>query len=161
MLVSLRPDGAEKFDFEKALARQYPELKFERPNGEVVYRVAGESSDLILKRAIEYYASKPALNIDGLGEKNVVALVDAGLVKSIADLYRLDATRLAELERFGELSADKLVSAIEATKNAPLNKFITALGIRHVGAQTATALARKFKSLDKLMIDGRRTFGCF
>ena len=152
VLVSLRPEGAEKFDFEKALARQYPELKFERPNGEVVYRVAGESSDLILKRAIEYYASKPALNIDGLGEKNVVALVDAGLVKSIADLYRLDATRLAELERFGELSADNLVSAIEATKNAPLNKFITALGIRHVGAQTATALARKFKSLDKLMI---------
>ena len=152
VLVSLRPEGAEKFDFEKALARQYPELKFERPNGEVVYRVAGESSDLILKRAIEYYASKPALNIDGLGEKNVVALVDAGLVKSIADLYRLDASRLAELERFGELSADNLVSAIEATKNAPLNKFITALGIRHVGAQTATALARKFKSLDKLMI---------
>ena len=152
VLVSLRPEGAEKFDFEKALARQYPELKFERPNGEVVYRVAGESSDLILKRAIEYYASKPALNIDGLGEKNVVALVDAGLVKSIADLYRLDASRLAALERFGELSADNLVSAIEATKNAPLNKFITALGIRHVGAQTATALARKFKSLDKLMI---------
>ena len=152
VLVSLRPEGTEKFDFEKALARQYPELKFERPNGEVVYRVAGESSDLILKRAIEYYASKPALNIDGLGEKNVVALVDAGLVKSIADLYRLDASRLAELERFGELSADNLVSAIEATKNAPLNKFITALGIRHVGAQTATALARKFKSLDKLMI---------
>ena len=152
VLVSLRPEGAEKFDFEKALARQYPELKFERPNGEVVYRVAGESSDLILKRAIEYYASKPALNIDGLGEKNVVALVDAELVKSIADLYRLDASRLAELERFGELSADNLVSAIEATKHAPLNKFITALGIRHVGAQTATALARKFKTLDKLMI---------
>ncbi len=152
VLVSLRPEGTEKFDFEKALARQYPELKFERPNGEVVYRVAGETSDLILKRAIEYYASKPALNIDGLGEKNVVALVDAGIVKSIADLYRLDASRLAELERFGELSADNLVSAIEATKNAPLNKFITALGIRHVGAQTATALARKFKSLDKLMI---------
>ena len=152
VLVSLRPEGTEKFDFEKALARQYPELKFERPNGEVVYRVAGESSDLILKRAIEYYASKPALNIDGLGEKNVVALVDAGLVKSIADLYRLDASRLAELERFGELSADNLVSAIEATKNAPLNKFITALGIRHVGAQTAMALARKFGSLDKLMV---------
>ena len=152
VLIALRPEGTEKFDFEKALAKQYPELKFVRPEGEVVYRVDGESSDLILKRAIEYYASKPALNIDGLGEKNVVALVDAGLVKSIADLYRLDATRLAELERFGELSADNLVAAIDATKNAPLNKFITALGIRHVGAQTATALARKFKSLDKLMV---------
>ena len=111
----------------------------------------GESSDYILKRAIEYYASKPALNIEGLGEKNVVALVDAGMVKSIADLYRLKAANVAKLERFGELSANNLVNAIEESKGAPLNKFITALGIRHVGAQTATALARKFGSLDKLI----------
>ncbi len=151
VLLSLRPEGTEAFDYEKALARQYPDLQFERPNGEVVYRVKGESSDYILKRAIEYYASKPALNIEGLGEKNVVALVDAGLVSSIADLYRLKASRVAELERFGELSANNLVNAIEGSKGAPLNKFITALGIRHVGAQTAMALARKFGSLDKLM----------
>ncbi len=152
VLTTLRPDGAEKFDFEKALKRQYPELTFERPEGEAVYRVKGESSDFILKRAIEYYASKPALNIEGLGEKNVVALVNAGLVKSVADLYRLKREQVAGLERFGELSADNLVAAIEGSKNAPLNKFITALGIRHVGAQTATALARKFGSLDKMMV---------
>ena len=151
VLTTLRPDEAEKFDFEKALKRQYPELTFERPEGEAVYRVKGESSDFILKRSVEYYTSKPALNIEGLGEKNVVALVDAGLVKSVADLYRLKREQVAGLERFGELSADNLVSAIEGSKNAPLNKFITALGIRHVGAQTATALARKFGSLDKLM----------
>ena len=151
VLLSLRPEGTEPFDYEKALNRQYPDLEFERPNGEVVYRVKGESSDYILKRAIEYYASKPALNIEGLGEKNVVALVDAGMVKSIADLYRLKAAEVAKLERFGELSAKNLVSAIEGSKSAPLNKFITALGIRHVGAQTAMALARKFGSLDKLM----------
>lgn len=151
VLLSLRPEGTEAFDYEKALARQYPDLQFERPNGEVVYRVKGESSDYILKRAVEYYASKPALNIEGLGEKNVVALVDAGMVSSIADLYRLKASRVAELERFGELSANNLVNAIEGSKGAPLNKFITALGIRHVGAQTAAALARKFGSLDKLM----------
>ena len=88
VLLSLRPEDAEKFDYEAALKRQYPELEFERPAGEVVYRVKGEDSNLILKRAIEYYASKPALNIEGLGEKNVAALVDAGLVHSIADLYR-------------------------------------------------------------------------
>ena len=151
VLTSLRPEGAEKFDFEEALKRQYPELKFVRPEGEAVYRVAGESSDLILKRAIEYYASKPALNIEGLGEKNVVALVNAGLLKSIADLYRLKVAEVAALERFGELSATNLVTAIEKSKGAPLAKFITALGIRHVGAQTAVALARKFGSLDKLM----------
>lgn len=151
VLTSLRPDGTEPFDYEKALKKQYPDLQFERPEGEVVYRVKGESSDLILKRAIEYYASKPALNIEGLGEKNVVALVDSGLVKSIADLYRLKVDEVAKLERFGEISARNLVKAIVASKEPPLAKFITALGIRHVGAQTAVSLARKFKSLDALM----------
>ncbi len=150
VLTTLRPEGTEPFDYEKVLSQQYPELEFERPEGEVVYRVKGESSDLILKRALEYYASKPALNIDGLGEKNVEALVDANLVKSIADLYRLDAKKVAQLERFGRLSVKKLVDAIQNSKHAPLNKFITALGIRHIGGQTAITLADHYQSLDKL-----------
>lgn len=152
VLTALRPEGAVQFDYAEALARQYPDLEFERPAGEVVYRVKGESSDYILKRAVEYYASKPALNIEGLGEKNVAALVDSGLVKSIADLYRLRVRQVAQLERFAELSAKNLVEAIAASKTPRLNKFITALGIRHVGAQTATALARKFKTLENLEI---------
>ena len=151
VLKDLRPEGTVKFNFEEALLKQYPELEFERPAGEAVYRVKGESSDLILKRAIEYYASKPALNIEGLGEKNVVALVDAGLVKSIADLYLLKVGQVSSLERFGEISAENLIKAIEKSRHPKLNKFITALGIRHVGAATATALARKFGSLEKLM----------
>ena len=151
VLFSLRPEGTEPFNYEKALNKQYPDLQFERPEGEVVYRVKGESSDFILKRAIEYYASKPALNIEGLGEKNVVALVDSGLVGSIADLYKLKVAEVKELERFGELSADNLVKAINEAKHPTLAKFITALGIRHVGAQTAVSLARRFKSLDALM----------
>lgn len=151
VLFSLRPEGTEPFSYEKALKKQYPDLQFERPEGEVVYRVKGESSDFILKRAIEYYASKPALNIEGLGEKNVVALVDSGLVGSIADLYKLKVAEVKELERFGELSADNLVKAIDEAKRPTLAKFITALGIRHVGAQTAVSLARRFKSLDALM----------
>ena len=151
VLLTLRPEGTEAFDYEKALKKQYPELEFERPEGEVVYRVKGESSNLILKRAIEYYASKPALNIEGLGEKNVEALIDVGLVGSIADLYRLRELEVAKLERFGELSAHNLVAAIDSSRTPTLGKFITALGIRHVGAATATSLARRFKSLDKLM----------
>ena len=151
VLLKLRPEGTVPFDFEKELSKQYPELEFVRPEGEVVYRVKGESSDLILKRAIEYYASKPALNIEGLGEKNVEALINAGLIGSIADLYRLDVLSVARLERFGELSAKNLVKAISDSKNPPLAKFITALGIRHVGAQTAVSLARKFGTLEKLM----------
>lgn len=150
VLLTLRPEGTEEFDFEKALKKQYPELEFERPEGEAIYRVKGESSDLILKRAVEYYASKPALNIEGLGEKNVEALVKSGLVKSIADLYRLKVSDVAKLERFGELSAKNLVEAIEKSKTPILAKFITALGLRHVGAQTANSLARKFGDLDAL-----------
>lgn len=152
VLTTLRPEDTEPFDYAGALKRQYPDLEFERPEGEVVYRVKGESSDYILKRAVEYYASKPALNIEGLGEKNVAVLVDAGLVKSIADLYRLKVGQVAQLERFGELSAKNLVEAIAASKTPALNKFITALGIRHVGARTATSLAREFKTLEHLEI---------
>ena len=150
VLFTIRPENTEPFDYEKALKNQYPELEFERPDGEVVYRVKGQDSDFILRRNLEYFASKQALNIEGLGEKNVNLLVDAGLLKSLVDLYRLQKSDLIKLERFGELSATKLINAIEGTKQAPLAKFITALGIRHVGAQTAVALADAFQSLEAL-----------
>ena len=151
VLTTLRSSDLPAFDYLAALKTQYPELEFERPVGEVVYRVKGLDSSLILKRAIEYYASKPALNIEGLGEKNVNLLVDSGLIKNLSDLYKLDYLELSKLERFGEVSAKKLVNAIEKSKTAPLAKFITALGIRHVGVQTAISLAEYFKSLDHLI----------
>ena len=150
VLVSLRPEKTEKFNYETALKTQYPELEFERPAGEVVYRVKGETSDFILKRSIEYYASKSALDIEGLGEKNVELLVSTGLVKSLSDLYRLTKEKLLKLERFAEVSAKKLVDNIEKSKTPPLAKFITALGIRHVGTQTAISLANRFKSIENL-----------
>jgi DNA ligase (NAD+) len=154
VLTELRPTGAEPFNYKKALKAQYPELEFERPDGEVVYRVKGETSDLILKRAVQYYASRPALNIEGLGEKNVVALVNAGLVSDVADLYLLKKPDIAKLERFGELSAENLVTAVADRKTPPLNRFITALGIRHVGTQTAIDLANHFKSLEAFIEAG-------
>ncbi len=150
VLTTLRPEDSKPFNYEEALKTQYPELEFERPAGEVVYRVKGETSDLILKRSLEYYASKPALNIEGLGEKNVVALVDSKLVQNIPDLYRLTVPKVASLERFADLSAKNLITAIKQSKTAPLPKFITALGIRHVGGQTAISLANKFHSVDNL-----------
>ena len=150
VLTELRPSDSKPFDYLEALHEQYPELEFERPAGEVVYRVKGSSAGEMLKRAIEYYASKPALNIEGLGEKNVVALIDAGLVGSIADLYTLTAGQVEALDRFAEISAHKLVDNIQASKNPPLAKFITAIGIRHIGSQTAIDLAAHFKSLDAL-----------
>lgn len=150
VVTELRPESAKKFDYKQALAEQYPELEFERTGTDVVYRVKGTSSDLILKRAVEYYASKGALDIDTLGEKNVVALVEAGLVKDIADIYTLTVEDLLKLDRFAEISARKLVNAIQQKKNPPLEKFILGLGIRHVGAQTAIDLANKFRTVDAL-----------
>ena len=149
-LTELRPNHSEPFDYEKALHEQYPELEFERPAGEVVYRVKGSNANEILKRSIEYYASKPALNIEGLGEKNVEVLVDAGLISSIADLYTLTPAQVETLDRFAELSAHKLVDNIQASKNPPLARFITAIGIRHIGSQTAIDLAAHFKTLEAL-----------
>lgn len=150
VVKDLRPKDAEAFDYKQALAAQYPELEFERTGADVVYRVKGTSGDLILKRSVEYYASKGALDIDTLGEKNVVALVDAGLVKDVADIYRLTYEDLIKLDRFADISARKLVLAIQDKKTPPLEKFILGLGIRHVGSQTAIDLANKFHSVDAL-----------
>jgi DNA ligase (NAD+) len=150
VVMELRPKKSEKVDYKKLLAEQYPELEFERQAEDVVYRVKGADSDLMLKRAVEYFASKSALDIDTLGEKNVVALVDAGLVKDLADIYTINLHDVLTLDRFAEVSARKLIDAIHQKKTPPLEKFIQALGIRHVGAQTAIDLANKFESVDAL-----------
>ncbi len=152
VVTELRPKGTKPFDYQAALGEQYPELEFERAGKDVVYRVKGATSELLLKRALEYYASKGALDIDTLGEKNVVALVDAGLVKDLADIYTLTVEDLLKLDRFAAISARKLVGAIQEKKNPPLEKFILGLGIRHVGAQTAIDLAKKFESVEKLKL---------
>lgn len=151
VLTELRPAHSKPFDYPAELARQYPELEFERPEGEVVYRVKGANSDLILKRALEHFASKGALDIDTLGEKNVVALVDAGLVHDLADIYAITKESLLQLDRFAEISAQKLVDAIADKKKPPLERFVYGLGIRHVGIQTAIDLVRHFGSLDALV----------
>lgn len=150
VLTELRPEHAEPIQYEQELSRQYPELEFVRPAGEVVYRVKGLTGDLILKRSLEHFASKGALDIDTLGEKNVVALVDAGYVKDLADIYTLEKSDLLKLDRFAEISAAKLIDAIADKKTPPLERFVFGLGIRHVGIQTAIDLVAAFESLDGL-----------
>jgi DNA ligase (NAD+) len=150
VVLELRPKDAKPFDYVTALSEQYPELEFERQGADVVYRIKNLSGDIILKRALAYYASKGALDIDTLGEKNVVALVDAELVQDIADIYTLTKDDLLKLDRFAEISARKLIDAIAAKKTPPLEKFILGLGIRHVGTQTAVDLANRFKSVEAL-----------
>lgn len=150
VLTELRPESSHVFAMEKELKRQYPELSFVRPDGEVVYRVKGATGKLLLKQALIHYASKAALDIDTLGEKNVAALVDAKLVRDIADIYDLQKDDVLKLDRFAEISANNLVHAIAAAKAPELSRFIYGLGIRHVGSQTAIDLAEHFGVLDAL-----------
>ena len=150
VLKELRPEDAKPIDYPAELARQYPELAFVRPAGEAVYRVKGLSGPLILKRALAHFASKGALDIDTLGEKNVEALVEAKLVKDLADIYRLTKDDLLRLERFADISAQKLIDAIAAKKQPALERFLFGLGIRHVGTQTAIDLANHFESLESM-----------
>lgn len=150
VLKELRPDNSQLIDYPAELKRQYPELEFVRPEGEAVYRVKGLTGPLILKRALAHFASKGALDIDTLGEKNVEALVEAGLVNDLADIYRLTKDDLLQLERFADISAQKLINAIAAKKQPALERFLFGLGIRHVGAQTAIDLANHFESIEKL-----------
>lgn len=152
VVLELRPKDAQVFNYEQALSEQYPELTFERTNGDVVYRVKGATSDAMVKRSIEYYASKAALDIDTLGEKNVEVLVDAGLVRDMADIYALTVEQVVALDRFAAISAQKLVAAIQAKKAPELERFILGLGIRHVGSQTAIDLAKRFESIEALSV---------
>jgi DNA ligase (NAD+) len=152
VLTELRPKKAKLFDMEQELARQYPELKFVRPAGEAVYRVKGATGKLLLKQALEHFASKGALDIDTLGEKNVVALVDSKLVHDMSDIYSLTKADVLGLDRFAEISAQKLIDAIKDKKTPELPRFIFGLGIRHVGSQTAIDLAEHFGSLQKLSL---------
>lgn len=150
VLMKLRPADAKPIDYTAELSRQYPELEFVRPEGEAVYRVKGATGPVLLKRALQHFASKAALDIDTLGEKNVMALVDTGLVHDFADIYTLSKPQLLKLDRFAELSAVKLLNAISEKKTPSLERFIFALGIRHVGTQTAIDLANHFKSIERL-----------
>lgn len=104
-----------------------------------------------LKGAIEHFASKGALNIAGLGKKTVAQLVDAGLVRSLADLYRLAKPQLLTLEGFAERSASLLLEAVERSKHVSLDRLLMGLGIRQVGQHIAKVLAKEFGSLTRLM----------
>ena len=152
VITDLRPADASPFNFEQAMHEQYPELQFERPDGEAVWRVKnlGDATE-VLVQAVKHFASRQALEIDGLGERNVELLVKHGLIGDVADLYTLRITDIAKIERFGELSATNLVQAIKSRMSLPLDRFIYALGIRHVGAKTATDIAKHFGTMDKFV----------
>jgi len=117
---------------------------------DAVWRCPNEHCPSRSWKRIEHYASKSALDIEGLGEKNVIALLQAELIKDQADIYTLKAEDVIKLDRFAEISANKLVSAIQTKKQPQLARFVYGLGIRHIGTQTAIDLANHFRSLEAL-----------
>ena len=121
-----------------------------RAEGEAVYRCIGASCPAQLKERIRHFASKHALNIDGLGDKLVSQMVDSGLVKDFADLYHLTKERLTALERLAAKSAQNILDAVEGSKDTTLPRFLVALGIPQVGEHLADILAEHFGSIDAL-----------
>lgn len=121
-------------------------------DGEAIPRCSGLDCAAQLKGRLRHFASRRALDVDGLGTKLIDQLVDRGLVREVSDLFRLDAATLAGLERMGEKSAENLIAALERAKDAELSRFLYALGIRHVGEATAAALAAEFGSLSALQV---------
>jgi len=126
-----------------------------RPEGEVAYYCVNAACPAQLVRRIEHFAARGAMEIEGLGEKIARQLVRAGLVHDVADLYYLREEDLLSLEGFAEKKAGNLLRAIEASKDRPLSRLITALGIRYVGSVVAQLLAEHYRSLDVLMAASR------
>jgi DNA ligase (NAD+) len=118
--------------------------------GEVAVRCLGLACPAQIRESIIHFASRHAMDIDGLGDKYIEQLLRLGLVKTVADLYYLSKDDFMQFERMGDKLADNLLSAIENSKERPLSRFIFALGIRHVGEHTAKLLASAFGSVANL-----------
>jgi DNA ligase (NAD+) len=148
-VLSQRPPGTEPWRFPSAC----PSC------GSPLVRLSGESDTYCVNnncpaqrvQRIAHFASRGAMDIEGLGEQRVAQLVDAGLLSDAADCYRLEVGDLVALEGFGELSAMNLVTAIDDSRHRLLANLLTALGIRHIGGTVAAALASAFGDLDRLM----------
>ena len=150
VLTDKRPEETREI----VLPSECPECgsAIDQPEGEVVARCSGGLfCPAQRKEAIRHYASRRALDIEGLGEQWVNVLVDEGMVETVADIYHLREDDLVRLDRMGSKSASNLVNAIAASREPDLERLIYALGIREVGEATARALARHFRSLDALM----------
>jgi DNA ligase (NAD+) len=147
-IVELRNGSERKFDWPK----NCPECDttLEKLESEAVWRCPNVNCPSRVQRHIEHFASKAGLDIEGLGEKNLAALLESGLITDTADIYALTKDQLLTLDRFAKLSASNLIAAINEKRSPNLARFIFALGIRHIGIQTAVDLASRFRSLENI-----------
>lgn len=149
VILEKRPNHAIKFSMPKQCPICGSDI--ERIDGEAAQRCTGQyKCNAQIKQGISHFISRKAMNIDGLGEKIVDQLFEQGMLKNIADIYKLDFDIIENMDRFGKKSVENLKESIEKSKKTTLGKFIYALGIRNVGEATSKELAANFRSLDNL-----------
>jgi DNA ligase (NAD+) len=146
VLAELRPAAATKF----SMPTHCPECSQPVIKTEAVTRCVNSSCPAIVRGAIEHWVSREAMDIQGLGEKIITQLVNQYLVTTIADLYELSLEQLLTLERMGQKSAEKILTAISLSKNQPWSRLLYGLGIRHVGSVNAQILAQQFTTVEIL-----------
>ena len=148
VLVEKRPSGTMEFKFPEEIDG----AKIVRKEGDAAHYISDRNSKTIVKRKIEHFASRNAMDIDGLGEKIIDDFVDREWLSSIADIYYLDkySDKMRELEGWGEKSTTKLLEAIEKSKSQPFNKVLFGLGIRYIGEKGAKLLTKHFRKIDEL-----------
>lgn len=149
-VLSLRPAGSEPWQFPRVCPCPL-ESDLVRPEGEANTACVEPGCPFQRDQRIIYFATRGAMDIEGLGERTVFALSDAGFVSDPADIYSLTVDQVMQLEGFGRLSAEKLLAGIEGSKGRPLPKLLTALGVKHLGPAAAESLARAFGTLDAIM----------
>ncbi len=149
VIMSKRPSEATPFHF-PSTCPACGGVAF-RPEGEAYWRCMNSACPAQLKERLRHFASRRAMDIEGLGEAAVEQLVTKGLVKDFADLYQLTFEQVAELERFADKSASNLIEAIAASRTRGLARLLNALGIRLVGERVAQLLAVRFGALDRLV----------
>lgn len=150
VILEKRPANTQQFK----MSNSCPECNHDvfRPEGEVVARCQNLSCPAQIKRRIEHFVSKNAMDIDGVGEKLIDQLVEKNLIKSVDDLFRLTVNQLSELERMAEKSAENTLSALNNSKHTTFHRFVHALGIRNVGEHLAKVLEKAFDgNIEKFM----------
>jgi DNA ligase (NAD+) len=147
-ILSKRPAGSVPWTFPTMCPHGEP---FVRPEGEADTRCVAAHCPIQRDQKIVYFASRGAMDIEGLGEQMVEKLTTAELVADVADLYSLSAESLTGLERVGPTSAQNLIAAIDGSRTRPLQRLLTALGVRHLGPAASLALAKQFHTLDDIM----------
>ncbi len=150
VVKDVRPKGAKEYKWPKKVAACGGDGAIERVPGTSAWRCVDRNSTELVKRRLRHFASRAALDIEGLGKETAVLLVESGLVNTVDEVFTLTEGDLLELEGFAEISAKKLIEAIRARKRVALSRLLFGLSIDHIGEETARLLSQHFKTLKKL-----------